>query len=77
MVGEAEMTGIVWFGAALALAGIATILWCIHTIRQAQKSALSDIEMRLKLEKAVPLNSVAIFVAIIGLMIVVIGLLLR
>ena len=77
MVGEAEMTGIVWFGAALAVAGIATILWCIHTIRQAQKSALSDIEMRLILEKAVPLNSVAMFVAMIGLMFVVIGLLLR
>ena len=71
------MTGMIWFGAALTIAGIAGILWCINTIRLAQKSALSDAEMRLVLEKALPFKFAAMFVAILGLMIVVIGLILR
>ena len=70
------MTFMICIGSIVVLVGIAGVLWCISTIRTAQKSDLSEKEIRLVLARVLPKNLVALFVSMIGLMIVVVALLL-
>ncbi|WP_272006954.1 hypothetical protein [Roseovarius sp. ZX-A-9] len=67
---------VIWSGAAVSLAGLAGLVWCIVRVWRARKAGLGDAEMRAVLQGIVPLNSAALFLSVIGLMMVVIGILL-
>ena len=67
---------VIWSGAAVSLAGLAGLVWCIVRVWRARKAGLGDAEMRTVLQGIVPLNSAALFLSVIGLMMVVIGILL-
>ncbi|EAQ23007.1 MULTISPECIES: hypothetical protein [unclassified Roseovarius] len=66
----------IWVGAALSLAGLATLIWCILKVWKARKAGLSDADLRAAVQKVVPLNTGALFLSVIGLMMVVVGILL-
>ena len=69
------MDWLIWTGAAVML-GLAGLIWCILTVMRARKANLPDEEMREKLRSVLPLNMDALFLSVIGLMMVVLGILL-
>lgn len=70
------MDMLIWLGACVSLAGLAGLVWCIIRVWKARKAGHSDEAMRAVLQKVVPVNNGALFLSIIGLMMVVIGILL-
>ncbi|MGL4279556.1 MAG: hypothetical protein ACRCS0_04235 [Albidovulum sp.] len=70
------MDMLIWIGAAVTLAGVALLLWCILAIARARKAGLPDAELRAKLQRVVVLNFGALLMSAIGLMMVVLGIVL-
>ena len=67
------MEWLVWSGAALTLAGVAGLVWCIVLAMRAKRAGLPDDQMRATLQRVVILNMAALAVSGIGLMCVVFG----
>lgn len=67
---------IVWIGAALSVLGICGILYSILAVTKAKRAGLPDAELRDRLSRILPINLIALFVSMIGLMAVVIGVML-
>lgn len=65
---------IIWAGAAISLIGLVGIFWCILKVSRAKRASLSDEEMRATLQGVLPLNLGALFLSVIGLMMVVVGI---
>ncbi len=70
------MDALIWGGAAISLAGLAGLVWCILRVMRARKADLSDEDLREVVRKTVPLNMGALFLSVIGLMIVIVGIFL-
>ena len=66
----------VWGGAAISLAGLAGLLWCIVKVWRARRAGLSDVDLRAAVQAVLPLNLGALFLSVLGLMMVVAGILL-
>jgi len=67
---------LVWIGALVSLIGLAGLIWCIMTVWKARKAGLEDDALRAVIQKVVPMNSAALFLSVIGLMMVVLGVIL-
>ena len=67
---------LIWIGSILSLLGLVGLFWCIKTVLRAKKTAVSDEELRISLQKVVPFNMAALFLSAIGLMLVILGLML-
>ena len=67
---------LIWVGALISLVGFFGLVWCIVTVMRAKRANLSEDGMRAVLQKALPLNLGALFLSVIGLMMVVIGIML-
>jgi hypothetical protein len=70
------MEWLIWIGAAMSLAGLAGIIWCILLVAKARRAELPEDEMRAQLARVLPLNMGALFLSVIGLMLVVVGIFL-
>ncbi len=70
------MEWMIWIGAALTLAGVAGLGWCIRLAVRAKARGLDDAAMRAALQRVVTLNLAALGVSALGLMLVVVGVLL-
>jgi hypothetical protein len=70
------MEWLIWIGAAVSLAGLAGIIWCILLVAKARRAELPEDEMRAQLARVLPLNMGALFLSVIGLMLVVVGIFL-
>lgn len=68
------MEMLIWIGAAVTLIGLALLIWCIMRVMAARKKGLSDEALRSELQKVVPLNTGALFLSMLGLMLVVLGI---
>lgn len=68
--------GIIWGGAALALAGVAGLVWCIVTVAKARRAGLDDAAMRDGMRRVLTVNMGALAVSMIGLMLVMVGIFL-
>lgn len=66
----------IWIGATISLVGLAGILWCMFRVARARRSKLDDDAMRAVLQSVIPVNMGALFLSVIGLMLVVIGVML-
>ena len=66
----------IWGGAALSLAGLAGLIWCIVRVARARRAGLSDTELRAAVAAVLPLNMAALLLSVIGLMLVVVGVIL-
>ncbi len=71
------MEALIWIGAALTLAGVVGLGWCIRMAVKARSAGLADDAMRAALQRVVTLNMAALGVSALGLMAVVAGILLR
>ena len=67
---------LIWIGSILSILGLIGLVWCIKTVLKAKKLAKSDEELRISLQKVVPLNMAALFLSAIGLMLVILGIML-
>lgn len=70
------MEWLIWLGALVSLIGLAGLVWCIIKVWRARKADLDDDALRAEIRKVVPLNTGALFLSVIGLMLVVVGILL-
>ena len=68
---------LIWSGATVSVVGLAGLVLCILRVWRARRAKLDDTAMRAVLKKVLPLNTAALFLSMIGLMMVVIGILLR
>ena len=70
------MATMIWGGAALTLAGVAGLVWCVVLALRAKRSGLEDAAMRAALQRVVVLNLGALALSGLGLMLVVVGVIL-
>jgi hypothetical protein len=68
---------LIWSGALVSLLGVAGLGWCVAMALRLRKSGLGDEEMRSALQKVVAYNMGALAVSALGLMMVVLGIILR
>jgi len=68
--------GLIWGGAALSVMGLVGLVWCIVTVWRARRAGLDDAAMRAVMARVLPLNLVALFVSVLGLMLVILGIFL-
>lgn len=71
------MEVLIWIGAALTVAGLAGLVWCILKAVSARRAALPDEAMRAALHRVVMINMGALGLSALGLVMVVAGILLR
>ena len=67
---------VVWVGAVLSVLGMCGIVYSIVVVTRAKRANLSDEELRARVSAILPLNLIALFVSMIGLMAVIIGVML-
>ena len=70
------MEVLIGIGALVTLLGLAGLVWCILRVARARKAGLDDEALRTVMQKTVALNISALFLSVIGLMMVVVGMLL-
>ena len=71
------MDWLIWTGAAVTLLGVAVLIWCVMAIARARAAGLPETELRAKLQRVIALNVGALALSAIGLMMVVIGIVLK
>ena len=69
--------GLIWGGATLSLVGLAGLVWCIVKVWSARRAQLEDKEMRALMARVLPMNLGALFVSVIGRMLVIVGIFLK
>lgn len=67
---------VIWIGAALSALGICGIIYSIVAVARAKRAGLSDEDLRARVSAILPINLIALFVSMIGLMAVIIGVML-
>lgn len=65
---------IIWAGAAVSVIGLIGIIWCILRVARARRANLEDQEMRDLLQSVLPINLGAMFLSVLGLMLVGLGI---
>ncbi|MDA7427184.1 hypothetical protein PGB28_01845 [Primorskyibacter aestuariivivens] len=68
------MEWLIWIGAALSVLGLLGLGWCITTVARAKRAQLDDEAMRATLKTVLPRNLAALFLSVIGLMMVIMGI---
>lgn len=67
---------LVYLGAAVTVAGLAGLVWCILRVRAARRAGLGDEALRRRLQSAIAINLGALLLSALGLAMVMVGLLL-
>jgi hypothetical protein len=70
------MEMIVWIGAALTLAGVGMLVWCIVSVAKARRAGLPEDALKARLQRIVALNLAALGVSGLGLATVILGIVL-
>lgn len=67
---------IVWAGAALSVAGLLGLVWCIIKVARARRQNLDDDALRAVVQSVLPYNLGALLLSVLGLMLVMTGIFL-
>ena len=70
------MDWLIWVGACVSFTGLGGLIYCISRVWKARRAGMDEEGLRIELQKVIPINTGALFLSIIGLMIVVIGIFL-
>jgi hypothetical protein len=70
------MQAMIWAGAALTLAGVCGLGYCVLRTVRARRAGLDAAAMRAELQRVVTINMAALGVSALGLALVVGGILL-
>ncbi|MEP3786842.1 hypothetical protein [Ascidiaceihabitans sp.] len=66
--------GIIWGGACVSIVGLVGILWCIVKVARAKRADLDDEALQSVMQSVLPMNLGALFLSVIGLMMVGVGI---
>ncbi|SFE90790.1 hypothetical protein [Roseivivax sediminis] len=67
---------LIWGGTLVSALGLAGLVWCIIRVQRARRAKLADEDLRAVMRRVVPLNMGALFLSVIGLMMVILGIFL-
>ncbi|MDC0660263.1 hypothetical protein N6L27_19845 [Leisingera sp. SS27] len=67
---------IVWTGAAVSVAGLLGLIWCILKVARARRQKLDDEALRAVVQSVLPYNLGALLLSVLGLMLVMVGIFL-
>ncbi|MBY6065912.1 hypothetical protein KUW17_04120 [Leisingera aquaemixtae] len=67
---------IVWAGAAVSVAGLLGLVWCIAKVARARRRNLDDEALRAVVQSVLPYNLGALLLSVLGLMLVMVGIFL-
>jgi hypothetical protein len=70
------MQALIWGGAAMTLAGVGALVYCVLRAMRARRAGLADAAMRAELQRVVAINMAALGISALGLALVVTGILL-
>ncbi len=70
------MDFLILLGTIVTLMGLCILIWCILRVNKARQNITDDTEMRDKLKNMAAVNTLALFLSFIGLMIVILGIIL-
>ncbi|MCB1409759.1 MAG: hypothetical protein H6899_01800 [Rhodobacter sp.] len=65
---------LIWGGATVTILGVLGLFACVVWVLRLRRSGLEDTAMRKALQKGVAWNMAALFVSVIGLMMVIFGI---
>ncbi|WP_103172694.1 hypothetical protein [Paracoccus sp. SY] len=68
--------GLIWGGAALTLAGVGALIWCVLTVARARRAGLDDDALRQRMRPVIAVNMGALALSMIGLLLVITGIML-
>lgn len=68
---------LIWIGAAVSLLGLGGLIWCVLRVWRARRAGLEEAAMRAVLQQVLPVNTGALFLSVLGLMMVILGIMLR
>lgn len=68
------MDWLIWLGAAMSLAGLFGLVWCILQAMKLRRAGLPDDALRARLQTLVAYNLAAMGLSGLGLMAVIIGI---
>ena len=68
------MEYLVWIGAAVSMLGLIGLISSILKVSKARKAKLSDEDLRVAVQKVLPLNLGSLFRSVLGLMMVIVGI---
>ncbi|MBB95228.1 MAG: hypothetical protein CML68_11610 [Rhodobacteraceae bacterium] len=67
---------LIWAGATLSIVGLMGLVWSIIKVVSARRKTSDDDELRAVVQRVLPYNMGALFVSVIGLMMVILGIFL-
>ena len=67
---------LIWAGTGLSLLGLAGLVWTIVRVVRARRKTKDDDALRAAVQAVLPYNLAALFVSVIGLMMVILGVFL-
>ena len=70
------MAILIWLGAGVTLCGVALLIWCILRLFNVRRAGHDEEALRAALQQLVPLNTGALLLSVLGLMLVVLGIFL-
>lgn len=65
---------LIWLGTAVSLVGLLGLVYCIISVTRAKRQDLDDDAIRAVVQKMLPINLGALFLSVIGLMLVMVGI---
>lgn len=68
------MAILIWIGVAISLLGLSGIIYSIVAVARAKRANLDDEELRKRVAKVIPINMGALFLSVLGLMMVIVGI---
>jgi hypothetical protein len=71
------MTYLIPAGSIITLLGLVGLLWCISKVTRARKSGASNDELNAVMQSIVPVNLASLLVSALGLIVVVVGIVLK
>ncbi len=68
---------LIWGGALVTLAGLTLLLSCITRVARAKRAGLSDEDLQATLQPIIPRNLGGLCLSAMGLILIVVGIVLR
>lgn len=68
--------GLIWGGAALTMAGVVALVWCIAAVLRARRAGLDNAAMRVRMRGVLQVNMGALAASFVGLLLVLAGIVL-
>ncbi|MFZ3583054.1 hypothetical protein ACOI1H_12885 [Loktanella sp. DJP18] len=70
------MTYVIWGGALLSVVGLCGVLYAVVAVLRAKARGSDDAALRVRVAQMMPVNLASFLLAVLGLMMVVVGVLL-